>query len=141
MKRFDPEGFGDRLSFAIGQAINRQRMVKQEELATRLTELSGLEIKQSAVSRWTAGSRPSFEHLVALAELAGVDPGWLAMGSLSEAPEPAAYLPLREEDLRRVAEPVADYEAEAKSAPMLRPTPVRKASTSTPAPKKKRKGA
>ncbi|MDB4871983.1 MAG: hypothetical protein JWL97_2987 [Gemmatimonadales bacterium] len=95
MKGFDLAAFSDRLTFAIGQALNRQRMVKQEELADRLTELTGIDIKQPAVSRWTSGSRPSFEHLVVLAYLAGVDPGWLAVGDLSEAPAPAAYLPPR----------------------------------------------
>jgi transcriptional regulator with XRE-family HTH domain len=101
MKPFDPAGFVDRLSFTIRQAINRQRMVKQEELAARLAELSGVEIKQSAISRWTTGSRPSFEHLVALADLAAVDPGWLAVGGLSEAPAPPAYLPPREVKVAR----------------------------------------
>jgi transcriptional regulator with XRE-family HTH domain len=95
MKRFDPAGFQDRVAFTVGQALNRQRMVRQEQLAERLTEMTGIEIKQAAISRWTTGSRPSFEHLVALAQLAGVDPGWLSVGDLSEAPAPESYLPPR----------------------------------------------
>lgn len=95
MKGFDAESFRDRIEFTVSQAINRQRMVKQDDLAKRLTEMTEIDVKQPAVSRWTTGSRPSFEHLVALAQLAGVDPGWLAMGELSEAPTPASYLPPR----------------------------------------------
>jgi hypothetical protein len=123
---FSSRAFQDRLSFAIGQALTRQRFENQAQLATRLTDLSGVDIKQSAVSRWTTGSRPGFEHLVALAELAAVDPGWLAVGSLSKAPEPDAYLPLRESEqeeaevaVERITPVVKKTKPAPKGAPAL----------------------
>lgn len=67
-------------------------MGKQGELAVRLSALTKIDIGQPAVSRWTSGSRPSMEHLAALADLAGVDAGWLAVGALSEAPVPESYI-------------------------------------------------
>jgi hypothetical protein len=90
---FDAIALVDRLSFAFGLAVARHRLQSQGEMAKLLAERSGVTIKASAVSRWLAGSRPSLEHIVALAALAGVDPGWLAVGDLSQAPIPESYLP------------------------------------------------
>lgn len=90
---FDEIALIDRLSFAFGLAVARHRLQSQGEMAGLLSEKSGFSVKASAVSRWLSGSRPSLEHIFALAALAGVDPGWLAMGELSQAPIPESYLP------------------------------------------------
>jgi len=44
----------------------------------------------AAVSRWEAGLQaPALEVIEAIAELAGVDPGWISHGEKSAAPAPA----------------------------------------------------
>lgn len=56
-------------------------------------------LTQSAVSRWFKGAVPrDLATIIAIAKLLGVDPGWLAFGSASQAPPPtdgpqARYLP------------------------------------------------
>ncbi|MDP9202348.1 MAG: helix-turn-helix domain-containing protein [Gemmatimonadota bacterium] len=140
MAAFDEKAFADRIGFAFGLATTRHRLETQGDLAGLLSEKSWIGIKASALSRWLSGSRPSFEHLVTLAELANVDPGWLAMGSLSEAPEPEDYLPLREPELHRVAESTTGYESETEPPRALPRTPVRRASATEVTTKKKRKG-
>lgn len=92
--KFQPEEFLDRLNFAAGLAVTRNRIKGgQVGLAKALSKRSGESIGQSGVSKWISqGNRPSLEHIAALAHLAGVDPGWLAMGELSAAPAPDVYL-------------------------------------------------
>lgn len=64
----------------------------QEWLAEAVSRKLKLEepLSQSAVSRWFRGSVPrDVAAVVAIAELLGVDPGWLLFGSASHAPPPA----------------------------------------------------
>lgn len=50
-------------------------------------------LSKMTVSRWESGtSEPGLTTLSCIAELAGVDPGWLAFGKQSEAPDPFAGL-------------------------------------------------
>jgi transcriptional regulator with XRE-family HTH domain len=45
----------------------------------------------TAVSKWEAGVQtPAAEVIEAIAELSGVDPGWISHGAKSAAPEPRA---------------------------------------------------
>ena len=45
----------------------------------------------TAVSKWEAGSQiPAAEVIEAIAELSGVDPGWISHGAKSAAPAPRA---------------------------------------------------
>jgi hypothetical protein len=74
--------------------MTRQRLEKQAELAERIGALMGETVIQSRLSRWlTLVSEGPLFFYVALARLADVDPGWVVMGELSEAPAPTAYLP------------------------------------------------
>lgn len=100
--RFQPSAFLDRLGFATDLAQARHRIDGgQAGLAKALSREAGEEIGQSGLSKWlkAGGNRPSLEHIAALARLAGVDPGWLAMGELSQAPVPEAFLPSAPESI------------------------------------------
>jgi len=73
----------------------RLRLEKQAELATKVGQLMGKRVIQSRLSRWlTLSSQAPIMFFVALAKLGDVDPGWLVMGDLSEAPIPESYLPI-----------------------------------------------
>ena len=58
------------------------------------SKLGGKPISAGTVSRWESGEfEPSLDALQVLAELAFVDPGWLAFGPLSKAPSPRDTMP------------------------------------------------
>jgi len=107
-KWFSDTDLADRMEFAVGLAITRNRVSRgQLGLSEVLSEVSGFPIKQAAVSRWLskeAPTRPSLEHIVALARLAGIDPGWLALGDLTTAAPPDSWMPSRGTVMLRVAE-------------------------------------
>lgn len=67
------------------------RRVTQADLAVmvsaRLEERGRKGVTQSAVARWFDGTVPDDHKLLALADLYGVDPGWLRYGALSAAPQ------------------------------------------------------
>jgi transcriptional regulator with XRE-family HTH domain len=97
--KFRAEAFQDRLTFAADLAQARNRIGGgQAGLARAISREAGEPIGQSGVSKWlgSKGNRPSLEYIAALAALAGIDPGWLAMGELSAAPAPESYLRLPE---------------------------------------------
>jgi hypothetical protein len=86
----------DRLQFAAGLAATRLRLETQGDLAEKVGEVMEEGVIQSRMSRWvTLASDPPLRFYAALARLAGIDPGWLVMGGLSDASVPDAYLPLR----------------------------------------------
>ena len=55
-----------------------------------VSQLLGVKpISAGTVSRWESGEfEPTLDTLVVIAKLAGVDPGWIAFGPISEAPSP-----------------------------------------------------
>jgi len=62
----------------------------QEWLGEAVSKKLGLKepLTQGTVSRWLAGSEPNLKTITALAKVLDVDPGWLAFGSDSAAPQP-----------------------------------------------------
>ena len=73
------------LSYRLG------RRVTLAEFGRRIAERLGREtpFAATAVSRWEAGLQiPAPEIIEAIAELSGVDPGWISHGEKSAAPGP-----------------------------------------------------
>jgi len=77
----------------------------------------------TAVSKWEAGVQtPGAEVIEAIAELSGVDPGWISHGAKSEAPAPRAgsrresveLLPRQVRQVQRPAEPRGRQQRQAK---------------------------
>ena len=87
------ETFADRMSLAY-TALCRQRhgQIRKLEL-TEFGQRIGARLMRPAVSpatimEWFAGKIPDVPTLQAVAEVCGVDPGWLAFGTASGAPAP-----------------------------------------------------
>jgi len=75
------------LSYRLG------RRVTLAEVGCLVAERLGRDtpFAATAVSKWEAGLQtPSLEVIEAIAELSGVDPGWISHGAKSAAPEPRA---------------------------------------------------
>lgn len=77
------EGFANRLRRAFRAFEDRLgRDVTQTELGELVGQAMGKDaITQQSVGRWFAGTLPDHPHVVALATVLGVDPGWLSYGS------------------------------------------------------------
>ena len=92
------ETFADRMSLAY-TTLCRQR--QGQILKLELTEFGqriGSRMMRPAVSpamimEWFAGTVPDVATVQAVAEVCGVDPGWLAFGSASGAPAPRVGQP------------------------------------------------
>lgn len=84
------DSFQGRMLDAMLALWSRERgQVSQREIGERVGARLGREaFSQAAVSRWFQGRMPDWEVLLALAEVCGVDPGWLAFGARSAAPAP-----------------------------------------------------
>ena len=80
------EGFAARLRHAFRAYEDRLgRDVTQTELGEIVgTAMGEAPITQQSVARWFAGTLPEHPRMVALAEVLGVDPGWLSYGSGDE---------------------------------------------------------
>jgi transcriptional regulator with XRE-family HTH domain len=97
------------LSYRLG------RRITLAELGRLVAERLGREtpFAATAVSKWEAGLQiPAPEVIEAIAELSGVDPGWISHGEKSAAPGP----PLLPRDL-----PVARTSERPLSAPAREP--------------------
>ena len=87
------ETFADRMSLAY-TALCRERQGEIRKL--ELTEfghrigarLMRLPIPPATLMEWFAGTVPDVATVQAIAEVCGVDPGWLAFGAASGAPTP-----------------------------------------------------
>src|SRR4051812_21629410 len=77
------EGFAARLRKAFRAYEDRVgRDVTQTELGALVgAEIGEGPITQQSVGRWFAGTLPEHARMVALADVLGVDPGWLSYGS------------------------------------------------------------
>jgi hypothetical protein len=87
------DGFDRRLRRAHRAFEDRLgRDVNQTELGAMVGKRLGepKPITQASVHRWFAGTLPDHVRMVALAEILGVDPGWLAYGDWTP---PATGLP------------------------------------------------
>jgi transcriptional regulator with XRE-family HTH domain len=76
-------GFPSRLRRAFRAFEDR---LGRDLTQTELGEMVGKQLKEGAISqqsvaRWFAGTLPEHARMVALAEVLGVDPGWLSYGS------------------------------------------------------------
>ena len=87
------ETFADRMSLSF-TALCRQRhgQIRKLEL-TEFGQRIGARLMRPAVSpstimEWFAGVVPDVATLQAVADVCGVDPGWLAFGAASAAPAP-----------------------------------------------------
>src|SRR5215216_1196606 len=87
------ETFADRMSLSY-TALCRQRhgQIRKLEL-TEFGQRIGARLLRPAVPPstimdWFAGTVPDVATIQAVAEVCGVDPGWLAFGTASEAPAP-----------------------------------------------------
>jgi transcriptional regulator with XRE-family HTH domain len=90
--------FGRRLEFLIYlEQMRLQRGVTQRDIAEGVSGALGLDppLRVATVSRWVLGqSVPDVVVMGALAAYFGADPGWLAFGEQSRAPQPAStYTP------------------------------------------------
>ena len=92
------ETFADRMSLSY-TALCRQRhgQIRKLELS-EFGERIGARLMRPAVApatimEWFAGKTPDVETLQAVAEVCGVDPGWLAFGAASGAPAPKVGQP------------------------------------------------
>lgn len=97
MAHEEPEDFGDRLFTAmlVLQGTSREK-ISETELGRRVAALLEREkpFSQTAVSGWLDGAFPEVVTVGAIAEVCGVDPGWLAFGEKSKA-EPPIAAPVR----------------------------------------------
>jgi hypothetical protein len=89
------KGFAARLLWAI-QGLERReqkRKVENAEIGRRVAEGLGRTpaYRSQTVGKWLEGSEPSSEVVAMLARVLDVDPGWLAFGSLSQAPAPKGW--------------------------------------------------
>lgn len=91
-KRVANNGMRDRLfrAWYLFQAREGEPR-SQGWLAQEVSSLLRLEepLTQGSVSRWFKGAEPNLKTIVAIAQVLGVDPGWLAFGEISAAPPPA----------------------------------------------------
>ena len=94
------------LSYRLGRRVTLAELGRL--LAERLRR--GAPFAATAVSKWEAGIQtPGPEVIEAIAELTGVDPGWISHGAKSAAPAPRAdsqresvkLLPRRARQVRR----------------------------------------
>jgi transcriptional regulator with XRE-family HTH domain len=77
------EGFASRLRRAFRALEDR---LGRDLTQTELGEMVGKQLREDAISqpsvaRWFAGTLPEHYRMVALAQVLGVDPGWLGYGS------------------------------------------------------------
>ena len=96
------ESINPMMESSIGQRIFIAHLELSYKLARRVTlaEFGRLIAERlqrkapfapTAVSRWEAGLQtPTAEVIEAIAELSGVDPGWISHGDKSAAPAPRA---------------------------------------------------
>ena len=88
-------GFSDRVLWAIQELerVERKRKIENSEIGRRVAEKMGREepYRSQSVGRWLEESEPGLDVIVGLAEVLGVDPGWLAFGEASKAPAPSGY--------------------------------------------------
>ena len=85
------EGFAARLRQAFRAYEDRLgRDVTQTELGEIVGKAMGeAPITQQSVARWFAGTLPEHPRMVALADVLGVEPGWLSYGSGEEGEQSA----------------------------------------------------
>lgn len=86
-------GFGKRLRKAHRDYEDRLgRDVSQTEIGVVVGKRLGEKkpVSQQSVGRWFGGTLPEYPRMEALAEILGVDPGWLAFGTWKP---PATGLP------------------------------------------------
>lgn len=87
------EAFGRRVVSARGALVERGGVrVTQAVIAARVASWLGQEDpgKENTISQWETGrAMPDCLTMVALADVFGVDPGYLAFGELSDAPKNA----------------------------------------------------
>lgn len=86
----DAKGFGERLRIARAKREIHGR-VSYREIAEAVAERTGRATahRDTSVGRWIQGdSFPDVPSIWALAEIFGVDPGWLAFGDACQAPGP-----------------------------------------------------
>ena len=100
---FFPKSVKKLMRSTLGRRIFLAHLQLSYQLGRRITlaEFGRLIAKQlgrktpfvaTAVSRWEAGLQiPTPEVIEAIAELSGVDPGWISHGEKSAAPSPAAF--------------------------------------------------
>jgi transcriptional regulator with XRE-family HTH domain len=79
------------LQARLAYSMATKSKVSQEALGALVSERLGREqrITGATVSRWESGGAvPDLATVEAIAEVCGVDPGWLAFGEKSAAPAP-----------------------------------------------------
>ena len=87
------ETFADRMSLSYTKLCReRQGQVRKLELG-EFGQRIGARMMRAAVlpatiMEWFAGTVPDVETILAVADVCGVDPGWLAFGAASGAPAP-----------------------------------------------------
>ena len=92
------ETFADRMSLSY-TALCRQRhgqirKLELTEFGQRIgTRLMRPAIPPATIMEWFAGTMPDVQTIQAVAEVCGVDPGWLAFGAASGAPAPKVGQP------------------------------------------------
>ena len=89
------ETFADRMSLSyVALCRRRNGQYEKVELAqfgVRLGELLLTPpVPVPTIMQWFSGVIPDVRTVQAVASLCGVDPGWLAFGSASDAPPPSA---------------------------------------------------
>lgn len=89
-----------------------------DELAEKVTKVLKREVSKAMLSQYQTGqSPPKFDTLEAYAKVCHVDPGWLAFGASSRAPEPGSP------DLRPGQTYVPDRQAQSTSKAGAKTTP------------------
>ena len=88
------ETFADRMALAFlrltvkgGDAPRRIHPAEFGELIG--ARLDGVTVPAEVVISWFAETVPDLQTIMAIAEICGVDPGWLAFGNASKAPTPS----------------------------------------------------
>src|SRR5215216_2805109 len=87
------ETFADRMSLSYTALCRlrhgRIRKIELTEFGQRIgARLMRPAVSPSTIMEWFAGEIPDVATVQAVAEVCGVDPGWLAFGSSSRAPAP-----------------------------------------------------
>ena len=85
--------FADRYRDAFKHLEFRERLdITNQEMAERVADiLHRPAVTGASASRWKTGSVPDLGVIGALAEICGVDPGWLAFGEQTGAPSPDVF--------------------------------------------------